>query len=85
MPGGWKPETERKMNYPRTTVYTIYLFLLVLLSSAPAVAQTWNVFNAQLLYGTGFELEREKAETLTLEWINGWAMVITLPLWISDH
>ena len=73
MPGGWKPETERKMNYPRTIVYAICLCLVVLLSSTPAVAQTWNAFNAQLLYGADFELEREKAETLTLEWINGWA------------
>lgn len=61
------------MNYPGTIVCAICLCLLALLSSAPAVAQTWNAFNAQLLYGTGFELEREKAETLTLEWINGWA------------
>lgn len=73
MTGGRKPEAERKMNYPRIIVCTIYLCLLVLLSSVPAAAQTWNAFNSQLLYGTGFELEREKAGTLTLEWINGWA------------
>ena len=72
MPGGRKPEAERKMNYLKIIVCTICLCLLVLLSSAPAVAQTWNAFTAQLLHGRGFELEREKAETLTLEWINGW-------------
>lgn len=71
--GRRKPDAERKMNYLGIIVCTICLCLFVLLSSAPAVAQNWNAFNAQLLYGTGFELEREKAETLTLEWINGWA------------
>lgn len=68
-----RAEAERKMNYTEITVYTLCLCLLVLLSPAPAAAQTWNAFNAQMLYGAGFELEREKAETLTLEWINGWA------------
>lgn len=71
--GRRKSEAQRKMNYPGIIVCTICLCLLVLLSSAPAPAQTWNAFNAQLLHGTGFKLEREKAETLTLEWVNGWA------------
>ncbi len=73
VPGGRKPEAERKMNYPKIIVCAVCLCLLVLLPSAPAVAKTWNAFNAQLLYDTDFKLEREKAETLTLEWINGWA------------
>lgn len=41
-------------------------------TAAPAIAQGFNAFNAQLLYGSGFKLGRDRATTFTGEWANAW-------------
>ncbi len=35
---------------------TLFAFLFGLVSAAPAAAQAWNTVNAQVLYGSSFEL-----------------------------
>ncbi len=52
---------------------TLSAFLFGLVVSEPAAAQAWNAVNAQVLYGSGFELDPRNAETLTIEWANSWA------------
>ncbi len=41
-------------------------------AAAPVAAQEFNAFNAQLLYGSGFKLGRDRAATFTGEWVNAW-------------
>ncbi len=51
----------------------LFVFLLAASVGTPAAAQSWNAFNVQYLYGSGFELGPKRVGTLTLQWANGWA------------